>query len=85
MREAATVKDCVNPNNPLAIDERTRYQGRPLDYACVAYYIYGLDWPENAEEVYELCPGKASLRSFANLLVCVVVVGGGGGGGGVGF
>ena len=36
---------------------------------CVASVLYGLEWPEDAEEAYELCPGEACLRSFGCLVV----------------
>ena len=68
LKGAGTIKDCVNPLNPLEIQHRTRLLNRPLDYACLAD-VYGLEWPEGLEETLKICPGDSCLRSFGCFVV----------------
>jgi len=63
LKEAATVRDCVNPENPLEIAHRTGYAFTTWNRACLTELL-GLSYPEDVDEALTICPPEMCLGSF---------------------
>ena len=60
LKEAATEMDCVNPNDAVDVEMRTRYEWDGDSADCKAT-ILGLELPQDAEELEHRCPALPCL------------------------
>ena len=60
LKNAATEMDCVNPNDAVDVEMRTRYEWDGNSPDCKAA-ILGLDLPQDAEELDYKCPALPCL------------------------
>ena len=60
LKEAATEMDCVNANDAVDIDMRTRYEWDGNSADCKATTL-GLKLPQDAEELEQRCPARPCL------------------------
>ena len=67
LKKAATIRDCVNPENPLDISHRTRYQYEASDLGCFTERL-GFHYPQETDLAFAFCPSNFCLGTFCQMV-----------------
>ena len=67
LKQAATVRDCVDPENPLDISHRTRYKYEASDLGCFTEKL-GFQYPEELDLALAACPTSSCLGTFCQMV-----------------